>query len=150
MEVPFYNFPDFFHGPGQEEEGGGGQPEQPGGEAGRQAGEQQHRRAQEPEIDAAPQQEGGDCIEPQLPAPPEDGIEEEPHSGQDPEEQVQGRAQEGQADPPPEGAHQVVGHAQPGPQQHRPQEGPGLVQQVDLHYRNSRARKPPRSPPASS
>ena len=70
MEVPFYNFPDFFHGPGQEEEGGGGQPEQPGGEAGRQAGEQQHRRAQEPEIDAAPQQEGGDRIEPQLPAPP--------------------------------------------------------------------------------
>lgn len=150
MEVPFHNFLNFFTPPNQKTERGSGQAAEKRSQIGRFAGQEEDRAAEQPEIGCAAQKERGDHIEPQLPAPRSDGIEEQDCGGQEPEGQIQSRSDQRQPEPPPEGAEQVVGQPQRRAQQHGAQQRPGLVQQVYLHYRNSRARKPPRSPPPSS
>lgn len=151
MEVVFCSLFNFFALPAQEHQRGHGQPPEEGGGVGHSLGEKAHRAAEQEEVGRRPQKEGQGHVNPQLPAPGGDGVEEEPGGDHHPEQQVQDRPQQGEPDPAPEQAEKVVHQPQPGPQPQGPQEGQGLAPQVDAHpYRNSRARKPPRSPPSSS
>ena len=140
----------FFPAAQQEGKGRGGQTAQEGQQVGGAAGEEEDAGAEKQKIDAGAQEEGGHHVQPELSPAPGDGEEEDAGGGEDPEQQVQGGEQQREAEPVPDGAQQVVGQAQKGAQEERAQEGMGLVRQVDFHYRNSRARKPPRSAPSSS
>lgn len=98
--------------------------------------------AQREEIGHPAQEEGDDRINPHLAAAPHQSPEEEGGGGQRPEEQVQKHPQPpGQA--PPQQPQQVVHHPQGKPQAHPPQEGEGLVDQINLHQWKRREKKPP-------
>ena len=151
MEVVFRGFFNFFTPAAEKDQGRDGQAPEYSRSVGRPFCQKAHRAAEQEEIGHRPQKEGDCHIDAQLPAAGGDGVEKEPRGDQYPEQQVQGRPQQGEPDPAPEQAEKVVHQPQPGPQPQGPQEGQGLAPQVDAHpYRNSRARKPPRSPPSSS
>lgn len=152
MEVFFCGLLNFFHQADQTAEREDEQAEQGGDPVGQYAGQEEDRRTEQQEVEHRPQGEGGGHVEAQHPAGG-GGIGEEASGDQQPEAQIQGGAQQGDAQAPPQNPKEVVYQAQSAPQGGRPQEGAGLVGQVDAHgpvYRNSRARKPPRPPPSSS
>ena len=152
MEVFFCGFLNFFHQAGQAAEGEAEQAEQGGDPVGQGVGQKEGRRTEHQEVEHRPQGEGGRHIEAQHPAGG-GGVGEEASGDQHPEAQIQGGAQQGDTQAPPQDPEKVVDQAQAAPQGGRPQEGAGLIGQVDAHgraYRNSRARKPPRPPPSSS
>ena len=132
MEVFFSGFLNFFPKPGQTVQGQEEEPEEQGGRVGGQTHRQQRRRAEQQEIEHGPQKEGRRHVEPQT-AAGRQGVPQEPAGRQRPEGQVQQGAQEGEVQTPPQHPKDVVHQAQPHPQDRRPQEGPGLLGQVDAH-----------------
>lgn len=114
-----------------------------------QNGEQQGAYGEK--IAAAPQQSSHAVIDAHLPVVPEQGKQEQPGDGPQPEQQVQQKGQPFQAEGAAEGAHHVVDQAQGRPQQEALSKGGGLTQNIHVHIqRSNREKKPPRTGPASS
>ena len=133
MEVLLCNFFNFFTDMPQQDQGKCAELPEKSDPVGHQTGQKEGRTAQRQKIDARPQEEGQHHINAQLPAPGGDGIEKEPRGDQSPEEEIQRGAQQGEPDPPPEDAEQIIYQAQRRPQAGGAQERKGLVQKVDAH-----------------
>ena len=132
MEVLLCNFFNFFTDMPQQDQGKCAELPEKSDPVGHQTGQKEGRTAQRQKIDDRPQEEGQHHINAQLPAPGGDGIEKEPRGDQSPEEEIQRGAQQGEPDPPPEDAEQIIYQAQRRPQAGGAQERKGLVQKLSL------------------
>lgn len=115
-----------------------------------EAGQEQRRAAERKEIDHRAQEYGQKHKDAHLPSPGRNDEEEERGCDRQPEQEVQKRAQKGDAHPAPQETEEVVEKSAADPQHRRAQEYGQLSGEADLHQRNSRDKKPPRSPPSSS
>ena len=151
MEVFFLIFQNFFPGPPGPSGGSHEQAEKRPDLVRLPQQNGQDQAAQGEEIGPASQRHGGHVVDAHLPVVRQQGKGEQPRRGPQPEQQVQQEGQTGQLQTPAQGAHPVVDEAQQRSQQEALPEDQRLAHDVYMHgQRSSRARKPPRLPPASS
>lgn len=110
----------------------------------------QKKAAEKPKICRSPQKQGQGQVEPHLPVLRRLGVEKQGRRGPQPESEVQRRPQKAQGDAAAEDAEQVIDHPRRRAQQKPSQQGEGLGLHRDLHYRNSREKKPPSRRSSSS
>ncbi len=96
------------------------------------------------------QAQRGHVKDPDPAVPPHQGVDEQGEGKTQPEQGVQQVLQPAPAQPVAEHPHTVVDHPRGPAQQGRSAEEDGLVQDIDLHQRNRREKKPPRSSLPSS
>lgn len=99
---------------------------------GQQAREKEGGAAEEEEIEHRPQPHGDDHKDPQPPSGGH-GVDEKGGGEQEPKEEIQDGAQQGEVEPAPEDPHKVVDQARSHAQGRRPGKGKSLVPQVDAH-----------------
>lgn len=96
------------------------------------------------------QAQSGHIEDPHPAVPPHQGVDEQGEGEAQPEQGVQQMLQPAPAQPVTEHPHTVVDHPRGPAQESGSAEEGGLVQDIDLHQRNRREKKPPRSSRPSS
>lgn len=145
------NFQKFFPGPAGPPHRGGEQPEKGPDFVSQPQKKGQNQLAEGEKVKAAAHCHRGDVENAHLAVVAEQGQGEQRRRRAQPEQQIQQEGQRRQIQAPAQGAHPVVDQAQRRPQQEPLAEDQRLAHDVYVHdQRSSRARKPPRLPPASS
>lgn len=127
---------------------------QQAGQKGRKIGKKFQNFPDEPArregVDPSAQAKRGDVKDPYPAVPPHQGVNEQGEGEAQPEQSVQQMLQPAPAQPVAEHPHTVVDHPRGPAQESGSAEEGGLFQDIDLHQRNRREKKPPRSSLPSS